>query len=180
MPKAKKEQIDFVKELQNKLNIKNVNAVPKVEKVILSCGIGSLVTRKGQKDFGEFENNLKRISGQKARMIKSRKSISNFKLREGMPVMLQSTLRKKRAVEFLDRFVKLVLPRMRDFSGISSKSFDPSGVLNIGIPNYNIFPELGLDDVTIPMGIQITIVTSSKNIEQSKALLEALGFVFKL
>lgn len=180
MPKAKKEQIDFVKELQNKLNIKNVNAVPKVEKVILSCGIWSLVTRKWQKDFGEFENNLKRISWQKARMIKSRKSISNFKLREWMPVMLQSTLRKKRAVEFLDRFVKLVLPRMRDFSWISSKSFDPSGVLNIWIPNYNIFPELWLDDVTIPMGIQITIVTSSKNIEQSKALLEALWFVFKL
>jgi large subunit ribosomal protein L5 len=80
----------------------------------------------------------------------------------------------------LDRFVKLVLPRVRDFTGVSSKSFDPSWILNIGLPNYNIFPELNLDDVTIPMWLQITIVTTGKDAEQAKALLQSLWFVFKL
>jgi large subunit ribosomal protein L5 len=166
--------------LQDKLNIKNINAVPKIEKIIVACWIWSLVTRKWQKDFEEFEKVLKKITWQKARMIKSKKAISNFKLREWLPVMLQVTLRKKRAYDFLDRFVKLVLPRVRDFTWISSKSFDPSWILNVGIPNYNIFPELNLDDVTIPMGVQITIVTTGKDTEQSKALLQSLWCVFKL
>jgi len=90
-----------------------------------------LATRKSLKDFDEFDKNLMKISGQKPRMIKSKKSISNFKLREGLPVMLQVTLRKTKAHDFVDRFVKLVLPRMRDFSGLSDKSFDPQA-------NYSI------------------------------------------
>ncbi|MEI8091178.1 MAG: 50S ribosomal protein L5 [bacterium] len=110
--------------LQKNLGIKNINAVPKLEKVIVAIGIGSLATRKSVKDFDEFEKVILKITGQKARMIKSKKSISNFKLREGLPVMLQVTLRKQRAYDFVDRFVKLVLPRMRDFSGLSDKSFD--------------------------------------------------------
>lgn len=160
--------------LKEKLGVKNVNQVPKVEKVIISIGIGSLATRKSIKDFEEFEKNLKKISGQKPVLVKSRKSISNFKLREGMPVMLKSTLRRDRAYDFLDRFVKVVLPRLRDFSGLSSKSFDAKGNLNIGIVNYNIFPELDIEDITVPMGLQITIVTTSTDTEKSKGLLEAL------
>lgn len=180
MPKKTTEKDEALLKLKDKLNIKNINSVPRIQKVIVACWIWSLVTRKWQKDFEEFEKNLKRITWQKSRIIKSKKAISNFKLREWLPVMMQVTLRKKRANDFLDRFVKLVLPRFRDFNWISSKSFDPSWVLNIGMPNYNIFPELGLDDVTIPMWLQITIVTSWKNAEQSKALLESLWFVFKL
>lgn len=172
----------FVKEhvpnLQKKLDIKNVNAVPKIEKVVVSIGIGSLVTRKGQKDFEEFESNLIKITGQKPRLVKSKKSISNFKLREGMPVMMQSTLRRHKALDFLDRLNKLVLPRVRDFDGFSAKSFDPQGNFNLGLKNYNIFPELGLEDATIPMWLQINIVTTG-NAEETKALLEELGFIFK-
>lgn len=165
--------------LQKELNLPNIHAVPHVDKVVVSIGIGSLATRKSMKDFSEIESNLLAITGQKPRMVKSKKSISNFKLREGMPVMLQVTLRKKKAYDFLDRLVKVVLPRIRDFGGISAKSFDPYANMNLGIANYNIFPEFGLDDVTIPTGMQITIVTTTNNTPEALALLKSLGFIFK-
>lgn len=166
--------------LAKKLNIKNVNAVPKLEKVIVAVGIWSLATRKSIKDFDEFEKNIIKITGQKPRITKSKKAISNFKLREWLSVMMQTTLRRERAYAFLDRFVKLVLPRVRDFGGISEKSFDKWGrSINIGLQTYNIFPELTVEDVVTPMGMQITIVLKSKNVVDSKALLEALGFIFK-
>jgi large subunit ribosomal protein L5 len=170
---------DKLPTLQKTLGIKNINAVPKLDKVIVAIGIGSLATRKSIKDFDEFEKNILKMTGQKARMIKSKKSISNFKLREGLPVMLQVTLRKARAYDFVDRFVKLVLPRMRDFSGLSDKSFDRQANYTIGIPNYNIFPELTLDDTVTPMGLQITIVSTSKDPAKTKALMQSLGFLFK-
>lgn len=170
---------EIVPALKEKLGVKNINSVPKVEKVIISIGIGSLATRKSLKDFDEFEKNIIRITGQKPTLIKSKRSISNFKLREGMPVMYKVTLRRGRAYDFLDRFVKVALPRLRDFSGLSTKAFDQKGNMNIWLKNYNIFPELGLDDVVTPMGIQITIVTTTEKSEESKALLESLGFLFK-
>jgi large subunit ribosomal protein L5 len=142
-------------------------------------GIWSIVTRKWHKDFEEFEKNLSKITWQKPRIVKAKKSISNFKLREWMPVMLQSTLRGNRALDFIDRLYKIILPRIRDFSWLNKRSFDSQANLTIGIKNYSIFPELGLDDVTIPMWIGITIVTSTNNQEKSIALLEELGFVFK-
>lgn len=165
--------------LQKTLGIKNINAVPRLDKVIVAVGIWSLVTRKSLKDFDEFEKNLIRMTGQKPRLIKSKKSISNFKLREGLAVMLQVTLRGVRAYDFVDRFVKLVLPRMRDFSGLSPKSFDGQANYNIWIPNYNIFPELSLDDIINTMGVQITLVSTSKKPEETKALMQSLGFIFK-
>jgi len=170
---------DVLKGLQKQLNIKNINAVPKIDKVIVAIWIGSLATRKSLKDFDEFEKNLFKITGQKPRVFKSKKSISNFKLREDMPVMLQSTLRKQKAYDFLDRFVKLVMPRIRDFSGVYEKNFDGQGNFSLWLPNYNIFPELSLDDVVTSMGLQITIVTTAKDNIQAKALLQGLGFVFK-
>ena len=112
-------------------------------------------------------------------MSKSKKAISNFKLREDQPVMLKSTLRKQKAVDFLERFIRVVLPRIRDFNGTSIKSFDKDFNLNMGIKNYNIFPEFGIEDVTIPMGLGITIVTTAKTLEEAKALLEDFGFIFK-
>lgn len=117
--------------LQKQLDIKNINAVPKIDKIIIGIGIGSLATRKSLKDFDEFEKIIMKITGQKSRVYKSKKAISNFKLRENLPVMLQSTLRKQRAYDFLDRFMKLVMPRMRDFSGFSEKSFDGQGNFSI-------------------------------------------------
>lgn len=170
---------ELFEKMKDKLQLTNVNETPKVDKVVVTMGIGSLVTRKGHKDFEEFEKNLKTITGQKPQLLKSKKSISNFKLREGMPVMLRVTLRKDRAADFLDRVTKLVLPRIRDFSGISKKSFDHSGNLNFGIVNYALFPEFGVDEVSIPMGIQITVVTTAGTPEKSQVFLEGLGFIFK-
>lgn len=170
---------EIIPALKEKLGVKNINSVPRIQKIIVSIGIGSLATRKSIKDFDEFEKNLIKITGQKPTLIKSRKSISNFKLREGMPVMYKVTLRRDRAYDFLDRFVKVVLPRLRDFSGLSSKSFDQKGNMNIGLVNYNIFPELNVDDVNTPMGLQITIVTSTTSTEKSKALLQEMWLLFK-
>ncbi len=168
-----------LKNLQQQLAIKNINAVPKIDKVVIAIGIWSLATRKSLKDFEEFEKIINKITGQKARVLKSKKAISNFKLREGMPVMLQTTLRKQKAYDFLDRFTKLVIPRLRDFSGFSEKNFDGQWNFNLWIPNYNIFPELALDDVVTTMGLQVTIVTTTKDNLHAKALLEALWFIFK-
>ncbi|MDR0650437.1 MAG: 50S ribosomal protein L5 [Candidatus Peribacteria bacterium] len=170
---------ELYEKMKEKLHLKNINETPKVDKVVVAMGIGSLVTRKGHKDFEEFEKNLKIITGQKPHLCKSRKSISNFKLREGLPVMLKATLRKERALDFLERVAKLVLPRMRDFTGISKRSFDPKGNLNFGVVNYAIFPEFGADEVSIPMGIQITVVSTAGNPEKAQAFLEELGFIFK-
>lgn len=169
----------YRKALQKKLSLDNINAVPSIDAVVVTMGIGSLVTRKGQKDFEELESNMRKITGQKPRVVKAKKSVSNFKLREGMPVMLQCTLRRDKAEDFLDRFVKLVLPRIRDFEGVKPRSFDKNGNITLGVKNYAIFPELGLDDVTVPMGIGITIVTTATSKEHSQVLLEELGYVFK-
>jgi len=122
---------NILKDLQKKIGVKNINTVPKIDKVIVAIGIGSLVTRKSLKDFDEFEKIITKITGQKSRVYKSKKAISNFKLRENLPVMLQTTLRKQKAYDFLDRFVKLVMPRMRDFSGFSEKTFDGQGNFSI-------------------------------------------------
>ncbi|MDR0369980.1 MAG: 50S ribosomal protein L5 [Candidatus Peribacteria bacterium] len=170
---------ELYEKMKDKLHLKNINETPKVDKVVVTMGIGSLVTRKGHKDFEEFEKNLKIITGQKPHLCMSKKSISNFKLREGMPVMLKVTLRKEKATDFLDRVTKLVLPRIRDFSGISRKSFDPKGNLNFGIQNYALFPEFGVDEVSIPMGLQITVVTTAGTPEKSEIFLKELGFIFK-
>lgn len=164
---------------KEKLGAKNPNAMPKIEKVVVACGIGSLVTRKGHKDFEEFERNMIKITGQKPQMIKSRKSISNFKLREWLPVMLRVTLRKKKAYDFIDRLTKLVLPRVRDFSWVTEKLFDNQANFNMGLVNYNVFPELNVDDVVNPMWLQITIVTSTEDKSKAKDLLTWLGLIFK-
>jgi large subunit ribosomal protein L5 len=119
-----------------------------------------------------------KITGQKPVVIKSRQAISNFKLREGMPVMLKTTLRASKAKDFLKRLTSIVLPRIRDFSGISSKSFDAFGNYNLGLKSYALFPEFGLDDVSIPMGLQITITLRSRSIKDSKILMEQYGFIF--
>lgn len=103
------------KGLQKELGVKNIHEVPTLQKAIVSIGIGSLATRKGVKDFKEFEDNLAKITGQKPQMVRSKKAISNFKLREGMPVMLRVTLRREKAYDFVDKLVKIVLPRVRDF-----------------------------------------------------------------
>ena len=165
--------------LKDKLGKNNLHQSPKVTKVVVAMGIWSLVTRKGFKDFAEFEKNIRMITGQKPVIVKAKKSVSNFKLREGMPVMLRVTLRQQKAYDFIDRLTKIVLPRVRDFDWLSQKSFDAHGNYSMGLKNYAIFPELGLDDVTVPMWLQVTIDTTAESPDDAKILLESLWIIFK-
>lgn len=164
--------------LQKKLAKKNIHEVPTVDKVIVSVGIWSLATRKGVKDFSDIEKNLIKITGQKPTLLKSKKAISNFKLREDMPVMFKVTLRRDKALEFLNKLTTIVLPRVRDFVWLNPKSFDPNANLNIGLQTQAIFPELMTDDAGASMGVQITIVTHATDKKDAQALLENLGFIF--
>ena len=173
---------EFKKDLHTrvvkKIGAKNPHQAPRIDKVIVSIGVGSLHTRKGVKDFSEFEKNLTAITGQKPTMVMSKKNVSNFKLREGMPSMMTVTLRGKRAYYFLFKLMSIVLPRVRDFSGLSVKSFDHHGNYSLGLKTYEIFPELHPDNITLPTGLQVTIATTSDSKEDTKALLEEYGFVF--
>ena len=172
----------FIKELEKglskELSLDNKFALPRVQKVVVSIGIASLHTRKGIKDFSELEKNLANITGQKPVTFFSKKNISNFKLREGMPSMLSVTLRKEKAYYFLFKLMSIVLPRVRDFSGLSTKSFDQNGNYSLWLKNYDVFPELHPDDISITTGIQVTIATSAKNTKETQALLQWYGFVF--
>ncbi len=153
--------------------------VPVISKIVVAMGVGSLATRKGVKDFGDLDKNLAAITGQRPQMITSKKSISNFKLREGMPSMLRVTLRREKAYDFVTRLVAYVLPRVRDFSGLSARKFDGKGNYNIGFPSQIIFPELNPEEVGTNMGVQITIVTSTTDDGDAKALLQSLGVIFQ-
>ena len=175
----KETRSNLKKKLQVQLGIKNINQVPMVDKVIVAIGVGSLHTRKWVKDFSEFEKNLALITGQKPSLVLSRKNISNFKLREGMPSMLKVTLRGKKAYYFLFKLMSIVLPRVRDFSWLSNKSFDSNANYSIWIQSYELFPELHPDSITLSTGLQVTIGTNTSNKANSKALLQEIGFVFQ-
>lgn len=164
--------------LQEKLGKKNVHQVPTIDKVVVNVWIWSLVTRKGLKDFSDIEKNIMRITGQKPKIVKSRKSVSNFKLREDMPIMLMVTLRKELAYDFVERLVNLTLPRLRDFRGLTPKKFDWHGNYSIGFNNLSMFAEIKPDDIITNCGIQISIVTSADNDEDAKHLLETLWVIF--
>ncbi len=164
--------------LQKTLGKKNIHQVPTVDKVIVSVGIWSLATRKWVKDFSDIEKNIIKITGQKPSLIKSKKAISNFKLREDMPVMYKVTLRRERALEFLHKLSTIVLPRVRDFEWINPKSFDPNANLNLGLTTQAIFPELLTDDPGASMWVQITVVTHTSDKKDAQALMQNLGFIF--
>ena len=156
---------------------KNVMALPRIEKVVVNMGIGSLVTG-GQKDYSLFEKHLTLITGQKPVLSRSRNSISNFKLREGQPVGLTVTLRGKRMYDFLEKFINVVLPRVRDFQGLKPKSVDRDGNFNLGLKEQTLFPEIVQDDIVKTHGIQITVVTRTTSPEDSLLLLQNIGFPF--
>lgn len=165
--------------LKKELWLDNVHQVPKVLKVLVCSWIGSLNTRKWVKDFSEVENNLKAITGQKPVMINSKKSVSNFKLREWTPVMLKTTLRGERALDFIERLVTFVLPRVRDFAWLNEKSFDKAWNLSIGFKDFGVFPEVNVDNLTLAAGLQVTIVPSSSDKNHSLALMKSLWLIFK-
>ena len=164
--------------LQEELGIKNVMAVPKVEKITINVGIGTYIKSQG-KDFSNIVENIAAITGQKPVVKHATKSVSNFKLREGQPVGLAVTLRGEKMYHFLSKLVNIVFPRVRDFRGLSKKAFDRQGNYSIGFKEHVVFPEISPDDVMKLHGLQINIQTSAKNAEDGLALLTALGFPFK-
>lgn len=151
--------------------------VPKLEKIILSRGVGEAVSDKKLIDHTVKEFEL--ISGQKPIVTKAKKSISNFKLRDGMPIGCKVTLRNVRMYEFLDRFINVALPRVRDFRGIPVKGFDGRGNFNMGIKEQIIFPEINVDQINKISGMDVTFVTSARTDEEALALLREFGMPFQ-
>ena len=156
----------------------NILAIPKIEKIIVNVGIGR--EQLLNPNFVESASaEIAKITGQKPLVIYSRKAISGFKLKKGMPVGLKVTLRGKRMVDFLDRLTNIVLPRIRDFRGIKEKCLDEYGNLNIGIAEHLVFPEVKSDQVVKPFGLQINIVSSANDRKIAKELFKQYGFIFE-
>ncbi|NDK09205.1 50S ribosomal protein L5 [Candidatus Gracilibacteria bacterium] len=168
---------EIVPKLKESLKCENIMEVPKLEKVVLNMGIGTYI-RTGNKDYSVLQEHLALIAGQAPIVKHAKKAISNFKLRAGMPVGLTVTLRGDAMYTFLDKLINVVLPRVRDFRGVSPKSFDKEGNYNFGIREHTIFPEVPQDDVVKNHGIQITVKTTAKSKEAGKELLSQMGFPF--
>lgn len=168
---------EIAPELKKKLNVKNINAVPKLSKIVINVGIGKLMA--GGKDYSDVEKNITLIAGQKPVVAKARKAISNFKLKQGMPVGVHVTLRGGKMYDFVSKFVNIVLPRTRDFRGISPKSFDGQGNYSYAIKEHTVFPEINPDDIIKHHGLQLTFVTTAKTNDDAYLLLKALGFPFQ-
>ncbi|MBL3656812.1 50S ribosomal protein L5 [Fulvivirga sediminis] len=171
-----KYQKEIVSALKDKFQYKSIMQVPKVVKVCINKGIGAAVADKKLVDIGLEE--LTTISGQKAVATKSKKSISNFKLRDGMPIGARVTLRGDKMYEFMDRLMSIALPRVRDFRGISDKGFDGRGNYTLGVKEQIIFPEISIDKVNKISGMDITFVTTAETDEESYELLKAFGMPF--
>lgn len=178
VPRLKaKYQSEIAPALMKKFAYKSPMQIPKLDKITVNVGCGE--ARDNSKALDAVCNDLAKITGQKALVTKAKKSVANFKLREGMPIGAKVTLRGDRMWEFLDRLLSMALPRVRDFRGISPKSFDGRGNYTLGITEQLIFPEIEYDKIDRTRGMDITFVTTAENNEQAKALLDALGFPFK-
>ncbi len=173
--KYDKEVLDH---LRKELGRKNLNNLPQLEKVSINVGIGSMVTQ-GNKNYSEVQENISAITGQTPNVRKARISVSNFKLREGMPVGLTATLRGDKMYDFVARLVNIALPRVRDFRGISVKGFDGKGNYSIGIKDVTIFPEVSPENLARTHGLQVNIQTSTRSDYEAYILLKALGFPFR-
>lgn len=172
-----KYESEVVPEMMKKFNYKNKMAVPKIEKIVLNMGLGK--AREDSKIIEEATEVISTITGQRPVITKSRKSISNFSLRKGMPVGCKVTLRKSKMYEFLDRLINIALARIRDFQGTSPKSFDGRGSYTLGIKEQLVFPEMDFDKVKTTLGMNITIVTNARTDEEAKKLLSYIGMPFK-
>ena len=167
---------EIVPALKEKFSYKSVMQVPRIEKICINKGMGIAVSDKKLIDVALEE--ITTISGQKAVSTKSKKAISNFKLRENMPIGVRVTLRGDKMYEFLDRLMNIALPRVRDFRGVSAKGFDGRGNYTLGVKEQIIFPEISIDKVNKISGMDITFVTTAKTDEESYELLKALGMPF--
>ncbi len=178
MPAKKPVQNETMSELKKELGRSNPHALPMLKKVSVHVGIGSMVTG-GNKDFSHVEKTLLDITGQKPVVRKARMAISNFKLRKGLPVGIHVTLRGDRMRDFIGRLVNIVLPRVRDFRGITVRGFDGSGNFSLGLDDCSIFPEVNQENMTKSHGVQINVCTSARNNREAYLLLKALGFPFR-
>ena len=177
-PRLKDKYInEVVPALMEKFKYKSVMQVPKIEKISINKGIGAATADKKLVDIGVEELTL--IAGQRAVPTKAKKSVSNFKLREGMPIGARVTLRGDKMYEFIDRLVAVALPRVRDFRGINEKGFDGRGNYTLGVKEQIIFPEISIDKVNRISGMDITFVISSNSDEESYELLKAMGLPFR-
>ena len=162
--------------LMKTFGYKNIMQAPKLEKIVVNMGVGAAVTEP--KLLEEAVRELEAVTGQKANIRKAKKSISNFKLREGVNIGAMVTLRRERMYEFLDRLINVALPRVRDFRGLSDKSFDGRGNYTIGVKEQIIFPEINVDKITRIMGMDVTLVTSAKSDNEAYELLRSFGMPF--
>lgn len=178
LPRLKKHYKETViSNLNEEFKYANIMEVPKVEKIVISMGLGEYI--QNHKCLEYARNDLARIAGQQPIVVKARKSIANFKLREGMPNGLKVTLRGDKMYEFMDRLITLALPRIRDFRGVSKRAFDGHGNYTIGLKEQLIFPEIDYDKIDKVRGMNITFVTSAKSNEEAKALLKQFGMPFQ-
>ena len=166
-----------VNELKNKFGYKSVMQVPRIEKITLNMGVGEALTDKKLLDNAVAD--LAAISGQKPLVTKARKSVAGFKIRQGYPIGCKVTLRGERMWEFFERLITIAVPRIRDFRGLSAKSFDGRGNYTLGITEQIIFPEINIDEIDRIQGMNITFVTSAATDEEGFALLKAFGLPFK-
>ena len=166
-----------VKQLQEQFNYKSAMEVPRITKITLNMGVGEALADK--KVMEHALSDMTKISGQKPIVTKARKSIAGFKVREGWPIGCKVTLRRERMYEFLDRLISIAIPRVRDFRGLSSKSFDGRGNYSMGVKEQIIFPEIDYDKIDALRGLDITITTTAKNDEEGRALLAAFNFPIK-
>ncbi len=167
---------DIIPALTEKFGYKSVMQVPKLTKIVISQGVGDAVSDKKLVDTAVED--LSRIAGQRAVATISKKDVSNFKLRKGMPIGTKVTLRGDNMYDFLDRFISVAMPRTRDFRGVNPKGFDGRGNFTMGVKEHIIFPEIDIDKVNRIMGMDVTFVTTADSDEEGKALLDAFGFPF--
>jgi large subunit ribosomal protein L5 len=168
---------EVVPALEKEFGFKNVMQVPRLEKIVINCGLGEAI--QNPKLLEAAMNDIAAITGQKPKVCRARLSVAAFKLRKGMSVGCQVTLRGRRMYEFYDRLVNVALPRIRDFRGVPTKSFDGRGNFTLGVKEHIIFPEIDYDKVTQAFGMDITIVTTAKNDEQGFKLLKYMNMPFK-
>jgi large subunit ribosomal protein L5 len=170
-------QKEIAPAIAKEFGIKSPMAVPRIEKIVINMGMGEAIANAKILDTAADE--LRAVSGQKPVITKAKKSIASFKLRQGMPIGVMVTLRGDRMYEFLDRFVSIALPRVRDFRGVSPKAFDGRGNYTIGVREQLIFPEIDFNKVDKLRGMNISIVTTARDDEQARALLKGLGMPFR-
>ena len=163
--------------LRDKLGLKNVHAVPRLEKIVVNMGVGQAI--QDRKRLDEAAEQLAQLTGQKPQITRSKKAISAFRLREGMEVGCRVTLRGRRMYEFFDRLISLALPRVRDFRGLNPNAFDGRGNYSLGLNEQLVFPEINPDKVHHQQGMHVTLVTSAKNDEHGRLLLQEFGMPFR-